>query len=83
MTVISKPRPTDITLHQKSRVLELAFDDGARFELEGSQARHDRRVEELAFARVGGHCYIPLLGSGTVSMRRSMIASELMRSDSA
>ena len=27
------PRPTDITLHQKSRVLEVAFDDGARFEL--------------------------------------------------
>ena len=27
------PRPTDITLHQKSRMLEVAFDDGARFEL--------------------------------------------------
>ena len=27
------PRPTDITLHQKSRVLEVTFDDGARFEL--------------------------------------------------
>ena len=27
------PRPTDITLHQKSRVLEVAFDDGMRFEL--------------------------------------------------
>jgi DUF971 family protein len=26
-------RPTDIKLHQKSRVLELAFEDGARFEL--------------------------------------------------
>jgi len=27
------PRPTDITLHQQSRVLEVTFDDGARFEL--------------------------------------------------
>src|SRR5919106_739746 len=30
---MSKPRPTDIALHQKSRVLEVTFDDGARFEL--------------------------------------------------
>lgn len=29
----SSPRPTDIVLHQQSRVLEVAFDDGARFEL--------------------------------------------------
>jgi DUF971 family protein len=29
----AKPRPTDIKLHQKSRVLEIAFDDGARFQL--------------------------------------------------
>jgi len=27
------PRPTDLKLHQKSRLLELSFDDGARFEL--------------------------------------------------
>lgn len=27
------PRPTEITLHQQSRVLEVAFDDGSRFEL--------------------------------------------------
>ena len=27
------PRPTEITLHQQSRVLEVAFDDGRRFEL--------------------------------------------------
>ena len=27
------PRPTEITLHQKSRVLDVAFDDGSRFEL--------------------------------------------------
>ncbi len=27
------PRPTDIRLHQVSRILELTFDDGAHFEL--------------------------------------------------
>ncbi len=27
------PRPTEITLHRQSRVLEIAFDDGARYEL--------------------------------------------------
>jgi DUF971 family protein len=27
------PRPTDIVLHQQSRVLEVAFDDGTRFQL--------------------------------------------------
>lgn len=27
------PRPTDIKLHQKSRVLEIAFDDGRHFHL--------------------------------------------------
>ncbi len=27
------PRPVDIKLHQKSRVLEIAFDDDSRFEL--------------------------------------------------
>ena len=30
MTVVN---PTEITLHQKSRVLEIAFEDGSRFEL--------------------------------------------------
>ena len=30
MTVVN---PTEITLHQKSRVLEIAFEDGRRFEL--------------------------------------------------
>ena len=29
----SSPRPTDINLHQKSKVLEIAFDDGKRFQL--------------------------------------------------
>ncbi len=27
------PRPTEIKLHQKSRILEVAFDDGQRFSL--------------------------------------------------
>jgi DUF971 family protein len=30
---MSTPNPTDITLHRKSRVLEIAFEDGSRFEL--------------------------------------------------
>jgi DUF971 family protein len=29
----STPRPTEIKLHQKSRLLEIAFDDGKRFSL--------------------------------------------------
>lgn len=29
----STPRPTAITVHQQSRVLEIAFDDGAAFKL--------------------------------------------------
>ncbi len=29
----SKVRPTDIKLHQKSRTLEISFDDGSRFSL--------------------------------------------------
>jgi len=27
------PRPTEIKLHQKSRILEIAFDDGSRYSL--------------------------------------------------
>jgi len=30
---MAAPQPTEIKLHQKSRVLEIAFEDGARFEL--------------------------------------------------
>ena len=30
---MSKATPTEIQLHQKSRILEIAFDDGSRFEL--------------------------------------------------
>ena len=30
---MAKVTPTEIQLHQKSRILEIAFDDGSRFEL--------------------------------------------------
>lgn len=30
---MSKPRPLEVNLHQKSKYLEISFDDGARFEL--------------------------------------------------
>ncbi|MEQ6340570.1 MAG: DUF971 domain-containing protein [Gammaproteobacteria bacterium] len=33
MITDNKPRPTDIRLHQKSRVLEVFFDDGAHYRL--------------------------------------------------
>jgi DUF971 family protein len=33
MSSSASPRPTEITLHQKSRELEIAFDDGNRFRL--------------------------------------------------
>jgi DUF971 family protein len=33
MAASDAPTPTDITLHQKSRVLEISFSDGKRFEL--------------------------------------------------
>jgi DUF971 family protein len=33
MAAGEKPTPTEIKLHQKSRVLEISFSDGSRFEL--------------------------------------------------
>jgi DUF971 family protein len=33
MRTVDKPVPTEIKLHQKSRVLEILFSDGKRFEL--------------------------------------------------
>ncbi|HYS51759.1 MAG TPA: DUF971 domain-containing protein [Burkholderiales bacterium] len=33
MTTADRPTPTEIRLHQKSRVLEVSFSDGSRFEL--------------------------------------------------
>jgi DUF971 family protein len=33
------PTPTEVTLHQKSKTLELAFDDGARFNLPAEYLR--------------------------------------------
>ena len=29
----AKPRPTKLVLHQKSRILEMVFDDGSHFEM--------------------------------------------------
>src|SRR5436190_11173178 len=46
---------------------EKAFDDGAGFELQCSQTRNDRRVQERALGGGRGHGYIPLAGRGTVS----------------
>src|SRR4029077_8534539 len=56
---------------------EKSFDDSAGLQLQVAEARNDRRIQKLAFARAGGHGYIPLLGSGTVSSKRSTIVSEL------
>jgi DUF971 family protein len=33
MAAAGRPTPTEIKLHQKSRVLEISFSDGSRFEL--------------------------------------------------
>ncbi|MEO1766332.1 DUF971 domain-containing protein [Thiobacter aerophilum] len=33
MSTQETPQPTEIKLHQKSRILEIAFSDGSRFEL--------------------------------------------------
>ena len=62
---------------------EEAFDDRPRLELERTEPRHDRGVEELTLADACGHRYIPLFGRGTDSSSRSTMASELTRSDSA
>lgn len=35
----SKPRPTEINYHQKSRILQIAFDDGAHFEFSAEYLR--------------------------------------------
>jgi DUF971 family protein len=32
-TMTSAPKPTDINLHQQSRILEVSFEDGSHFEL--------------------------------------------------
>lgn len=44
------PTPTDIVLHQRSRVLEVAFEDGSRFELPCEYLR-----VESPSAEVQGH----------------------------
>lgn len=47
---MSAPHPTDIVLHQVSRVLEVAFDDGSRFSLPCEYLR-----VESPSAEVQGH----------------------------
>jgi DUF971 family protein len=47
---MSHPRPTDITLHRASHRLEVAFDDGSRFELPCEYLR-----VESPSAEVQGH----------------------------
>lgn len=47
---MSIPTPTDIVLHQRSRVLEVAFDDGSRFHLPCEYLR-----VESPSAEVQGH----------------------------
>ena len=61
---------------------EKPLDDRARLQLERPEARDNRRVEEPALARADVH-YIPLLGTGTASSRRSTMWSDVIRSDSA
>jgi DUF971 family protein len=47
---MSTPTPTDIVLHQRSRVLEVAFEDGSRFQLPCEYLR-----VESPSAEVQGH----------------------------
>ena len=64
---------------------EKPLDDGARLQLERSQARDHRGVEkpQLAGPHLGRHGYRPDFGTGTLSSSRETMPSELMRSDSA
>ena len=44
------PTPTEITLHKKSRILELGFEDGSRYQLPAEYLR-----VYSPSAEVGGH----------------------------
>src|SRR3972149_11373900 len=44
---MQKPRPTDIKLHQKSRILEIDFDDGSHFMLPCEYLRVYSRSAEV------------------------------------
>lgn len=50
MSTTPTPTPTEIVLHQRSRVLEVAFEDGSRFELPCEYLR-----VESPSAEVQGH----------------------------
>lgn len=44
---MSAPRPTDLVLHRAARTLEVAFDDGARFQLPAEYLRVHSPSAEL------------------------------------
>jgi len=44
---VSTPRPTDLVLHRAARTLEVAFEDGARFELPAEYLRVHSPSAEL------------------------------------
>lgn len=57
---MSNPLPVEITLHSKSRILEIAFDDGARFELPCEYLRVNSPSAEV----LGHHNKTPTLQVG-------------------
>ena len=53
MAAGDKPTPTEIKLHQKSRVLEVSFSDGSRFDLPYEFLRvYSPSAEEIGRAHV-------------------------------
>jgi len=57
---MSNPLPVEITLHRKSRLLEIAFDDGAHFELPCEYLRVHSPSAEV----IGHHNKTPTLQVG-------------------
>jgi DUF971 family protein/molybdopterin converting factor small subunit len=52
------PTPIDIKLHQKSRILEISFDDGARFDLPCEYLRVFSPAAEVRVAEAQGHLVV-------------------------
>ncbi len=61
---MSNPLPVEITLHSKSHMLEIAFDDGARFELSCEYLRVYSPSAEV----IGHHNKTPTLQLGKESV---------------
>src|SRR5437870_2180593 len=80
--LVRRPQAIERDEHRAVKAGEKPLDDRARLQLERPEARDNRRVEEPALARADVH-YIPLLGTGTASSRRSTMWSDVIRSDSA